>query len=284
VACGAPLGFVLATRGPLAHRVEQGTFNPKVPGSSPGRPTVNDVLVPPGTEEGHDPARLSLWWAPLDISAASRQALTACVSDEERRRAHDYERADDGDRFLVARGWLRHLMGGQLHCDADAVRMETADNGKPMLTCSELRFNASRSADVALYATSWTMEVGIDIESIRSTIDVEGLAARFFTTEEQTALASLGPAPRLIAAFRCWTRKEAYVKGVGTGLTIPINTIDVGVDGDRGATVSDWTVHQVNVAPGFVAAVAGARYDGAVPNVQRIIAPDSGLPPAIIGP
>jgi 4'-phosphopantetheinyl transferase len=244
---------------------------------------VNDAPVPPESAEGHDAARLSLWWAPLDISASWRRVLTGGVSVEEQQRADGYRHPRDRDRFLTARGWLRHLLAGQLHCDPGAVRLETGADGKPMLAGSALRFNASRSADVALYATSWTMEVGVDIEAIRSTVDSEALATRFFTTDEQSALASLPPEQRLKATFWCWTRKEAYVKGVGTGLTIPINTIEVGVDRHRQATVADWTVHQVTVAPRFAAAVAGARYDGAIPDVQPIIAPDSGLPPAIIG-
>jgi 4'-phosphopantetheinyl transferase len=243
---------------------------------------VNDVLVPSGTDEGREPARLSLWWAPLDIPASARRELTDCVSSGERRRADEYDRPGDGDRFLTARGWLRHLLAAQLLCDPGDVRIDTGENGKPVLTGSELKFNASRSAGLALYATSWTTEVGVDIEAIRSTVDVVGIAARFFTTEEQSALASLAPAQRLTATFWCWTRKEAYVKGVGTGLTIPINTIEVGVDSGRQATVSDWTVHQVNVAPGFAAAVAGVRYDGVALDVQRIIARGAGLSPAII--
>jgi 4'-phosphopantetheinyl transferase len=225
-----------------------------------------------------------VWWAPLDISISARRLLTRCVSPEERRRADEYQRSGDRDRFLTARGWLRHLLAAQLHCDPGELSIETGENGKPMLSGSELKFNASRSADLALYATRWTMDVGVDIEAIRPRVDVDGMARTFFTTNEQRALESLAPAQRLIATFRCWTRKEAYVKGVGTGLTIPINTIDVGVDGDRPATVSDWTVHQVNVAPGFAAAVAGDCYDAAAPDVQRIIGPDSGLPPAIIDP
>jgi 4'-phosphopantetheinyl transferase len=162
--------------------------------------------------------------------------------------------------------------------------MVTGDNGKPLLDSSELRFNASRSAGIALYATSWTIQLGVDIEAIRATVDVEGIATRFFSTNEQRALQSLPAAQRLTATFQCWTRKEAYVKGIGTGLTIPINTIEVGVDSDRQATVSDWTVHQVNVAAGFAAAVAGERYGGPVPDVQRINASDGDSSPAIIGP
>jgi 4'-phosphopantetheinyl transferase len=153
-------------------------------------------------------------------------------------------------------------------CPPDDVQMITGEHGKPMLMDGDLRFNASRSGGRALYATSRTTEVGVDIEEIRSTVDVEGMAAMFFSPAERAALASLPPAARPAASFQCWTRKEAYVKGTATGLTVPINTIDVGVVG--ATKVSGWAVHQVDVAPGFAAAVAAQRYDGTVPIVQEI--------------
>ena len=217
------------------------------------------------TGEGHP---LSLWWAPLDLPVETFRRLTACLSEEERHRAAQYRNPVNADSFSAARGWLRHLLGHQLECPPNEVRMITGEHGKPRLVDADLRFNASRSGGTALYVTSPTMEVGVDIEAIRSTVDIEGLTTKFFTPAERAALASLPPAPRLTAAFRCWTRKEAYVKGTAAGLIVPINTIGVGVGGE--AKVSDWAVHQVDVAPGFAAAVAAHRYDGTVPIVQEI--------------
>ena len=279
--------------GPLAHRVEQGTFNPKVPGSSPGRPTerprrshsqsplsgrarpptVTDVPRPSpsdGSDGAPDGDRLALWWAPVDVPASTRQSLAGCLSSAEQRRGETYNRPLDRDRFLAARGWLRRLLAGLLLCDARDIEMVTTANGKPELVDSEVRFNASRSGGIALYATSRMTSVGVDIEKIRPTADVEGIAARFFSPAERRALAALPAASRREAMFHCWTRKEAYVKGIATGLSVPISNIDVGVDGGRPATIADWRVQQVDVSPGFAAAVAAERYDGTAPNVQRI--------------
>ena len=114
----------------------------------------------------------------------------------------------------------------QLRCAPGDVRIVTGDLGKPRLACSDLRFSAARSAGIALYATSWTMEVGVDIEAIRTTADIDGIAARFMSPAEQRALASLPPTQRLAAFFQCWTRKEAYVKGIGTGLSFPLRDVD----------------------------------------------------------
>jgi 4'-phosphopantetheinyl transferase len=236
---------------------------------------VIDVPSSPGADEPDEPDEvgestgLSLWWAPLDLPAPALRRLTACLSTEERARAAGYHRRLDGDRFAAARGWLRRLLGSQSDCPPDEVRMITGEHGKPALVGADLRFNAARSGGKALYATSPTTEVGVDIEEIRATVDVDGMAATFFSPAERAVLASLPTAPRRAAAFRCWTRKEAYVKGTATGLTVPVDTLEVGVGGV--AKVSDWAVHQVDVAPGFVAAVAAHRYAGTAPIVHEIV-------------
>jgi 4'-phosphopantetheinyl transferase len=226
-------------------------------------------------------AHLSLWWAPLDISASALRGLAACLSLEERQRADRFHHPLDRGRFLAARGWLRRLLASQLLCAPGEVRLVTGDCGKPRLTRSDLCFSAARSAGIALYATSWRMEVGVDVEAIRATADIEGIAARFFSRAEQRALASLPPAQRLVAFFQCWTCKEAYVKGIGAGLSFPLRTVDAWVGGGQPAIVSGWSVHQVDVAPGFAAGVAGAGLGEWFPKVpRRLGAPSSdGLAP-----
>ncbi len=228
-----------------------------------------DYSLPAGAAESEADARLSLWWAPLDIPAAALRGLTAFLSPEERRRADRYHRPVDRRRAVAARGWLRHLLARQLLCAPGEVPIITDDLGKPRVAGSDLCFSSARSAGVALYATSRTMEVGVDIESIQATADVDGLAARFFTRAEQRALASLPPAQRLEASFRCWTCKEAFGKGIGTGLDFPLDTIDLWFDDGRSAEVSGWSVHQVAVPAGLAAAVAGADTDGWIPGIPH---------------
>jgi 4'-phosphopantetheinyl transferase len=230
---------------------------------------VIDYPVPAGAAGRNTGARLSLWWAPLDIGASALRGLAAHLSPEERQRGNGYHRPLDRVRFVAARGWLRHLLGRQLGCAPGEVGIVTDDLGKPRIASSGLRFSTARSGGTALYATSWHMEVGVDIESIRATADVEGIAARFFTGAEQRALASLPPGERLDASFRCWTRKEAYGKGIGTGLDFALDTVDVGLDDGRSVEVSGWSVHQVAVARGLAAAVAGADTGGWIPGIPH---------------
>lgn len=222
-----------------------------------------------GTSEWQTGPRLSLWWAPLDISASVLRALAASLSSEERHRADHFRRSLDRARFLAARGWLRHLLANQLGCAPDDVPIRTCSGGKPRLASSDLRFSAARSAAIALYATSWRMEVGVDIEAVQATIDIDGLAARFMSAAEQRALASLPRVRHLGAFFDCWARKEAYVKGIGVGLSFPLRDVDVWDGSGRPTVLSGWSVHQVNVAPGFAAAVAGASHGNWVPGAPH---------------
>ena len=100
-----------------------------------------------GSDESQAGARLSLWWAPLDISTSALRGLAACLSSEERRRADRFHRPLDRGRFLAARGWLRHLLASQLGCAPGDITIVTGDRGKPRLACSDLSFSASRTAE-----------------------------------------------------------------------------------------------------------------------------------------
>lgn len=224
----------------------------------------DEVLLPVG-QGGLTNDAVLLWLAPLDVPASALPGLMACLSPEERRRAAGFARLIDGRRFVACRGWLRHLLASQL-CRAPAeIKMITAEFGKPKLAGTDLSFSAARSASVALYAMSWEMEVGVDIETIRDTINVDGMAARFMSPAERRALAALPPSHRRAAFFDCWTRKEAYGKGLGTGLGFPLRDVDVWAGDRRPANASGWAVHQVDVGPGWAAAVAGDKVGSWVP-------------------
>ncbi len=204
---------------------------------------------------------LSLWWAALDGSDAASivPQLTGLLSPDEQQRAERLARPLDRERFRLARGWLRRMLAAELGCSPREVTLSYDEGGKPRVAGSALHFSAARSAGIALFATSWRMEVGVDVEAIQSPVDVDGIARRFFTAPEREALAALAPERRQRAVYECWTRKEAYVKGIGAGLSFPLSEVDVWPGDKRPATVGPWSIHPVYVAPGFVAAVAGAE-------------------------
>src|SRR5579863_2448554 len=121
------------------------------------RPSFNRVSHPAGCARPVAPADCgpTLAWARLDVGASELERLTACLSAQERDRGARFHRSLDGRRFLAARGWLRHLLAGELGCSPADAPIVQGVGGKPRLMGCDLRFNASRSAGTALYATSW---------------------------------------------------------------------------------------------------------------------------------
>jgi 4'-phosphopantetheinyl transferase len=238
---------------------------------------LEPLSVAPGiVDESKSGDRLSLWWVRLDGPSSVLRELTESLSAEERGRADRLERELERDRFLAARGWLRRLLARELGCAPAEVTIVADEGGKPRVADAPLRFSAARSEGLALYATSWHTEVGVDVEAIRTPVDVEGIAARFFSPGERRALEMLPAERRVTAAFHCWTRKEAFVKGIGAGVSFPLAGVDVWAGDGRPVTVSGWSIQQVDVAAGFAAAVAGADLGDWVPALPRRL--DRGSP------
>ena len=224
--------------------------------------SILDLAVAPGP-------RVRVWWAPLDLRGPALRSVASCLSAEEQRHACRFHRTRDRARFEAARGWRRRLLARELGCAAADVSIVTDAGGKPRVADCDLHFSAARSGALAVYATSWDMDVGVDVEEIRPVDELRGIAARFFTRAEQHDVVSLPPAERLAALFDCWTRKEAYVKGTGAGLTFPIDTADVWRDGGHAVRVSGWSIHRVDLTAGYAAAVAGDDAGGWFPSAPR---------------
>ena len=187
--------------------------------------------------------------------------LGLLLSDAERARACRFASDRDARRFVVARARLRQLLGRRLAVAAGSVELARGAHGKPRLARDRdatLRFNASRSGDVAVYAFASGREVGVDVESIRANPDAEGIVARWFTPREQAAYRALDHTRKPLAFLACWTRKEAVVKALGEGLSCPLDRVEAGLaaGGPVRAGGHSWSVKTFFPAPGYVAAVA----------------------------
>ena len=158
---------------------------------------------------------------------------------------------------------LAHYLG----CPPNEIEFIYGPKGKPELRdSSRIRFNASHSGQIALYAFTLGCELGVDVEELRELDDAESIAVRFFSIGEVSELLSLKPEDRGLAFFHCWTRKEAYVKAIGDGLAIPLDRFQVTLLPGAPArfvqiardmeTASDWTLHHLEPAPGYVGALA----------------------------
>jgi 4'-phosphopantetheinyl transferase len=191
------------------------------------------------------------------------------LSEEEQNRAGRFRFDDLKRRYILSRGALRALLGYYTGRPRKDVALSYGPKGKPFLPDhAKLQFNTSHSADLALYAFTYGSELGVDIEQIRPLAGLESVASRFFSTREISDLLSLPPESRMPAFFRCWTRKEAYIKAIGDGLSMNLDAFQVTLlpqDPPRLASAKNtqddwaWILHHLDPAPGYVGALA---YEG----------------------
>lgn len=209
-----------------------------------------------------------VWRSRLDRDSAEVWSLTELLSPEERERASRYHFEKDRTRFVVARGMLRATLGRYLDIPSWLLRFTHNRYGKPELSdeaaVGRLRFNVSHSHDLALFAFASGREVGVDIEQIRADFAGMEVAERFFSPAEVTALKALPPEARVRSFFDCWTRKEAYIKARGEGLSHPLHRFTVSLG--SGALISlstedeqgaqRWSLMELFPAEGYCAALA----------------------------
>ncbi|MFN0218781.1 MAG: 4'-phosphopantetheinyl transferase family protein [Hyphomicrobium sp.] len=205
----------------------------------------------------------------LAVSEAQYEGFWPLLSDAERVRSKNFVNAAHGRAFAVTRGTLRRLLAERLQVDPAELDIEETANGKPMLgepwAALGLHFNLSHSGDLAVFAFARRSEIGIDIEVLRDLPDAVALAKRFFSPAETAALSALGAEDRQRAFFACWTRKEAFVKALGLGLTFPFREFSVTTNPEGDATLtalpasagklSDWTMIGFQPRPNYLGAV-----------------------------
>jgi 4'-phosphopantetheinyl transferase len=216
-----------------------------------------------------DDDEVHVWRCNLDQSMSVRQGLIDTLAEDERARAARFHFDEDRNHFIVARGTLRAMLGYYLNLNPASLRFCYGEYGKPMLAKElggeSLRFNLSHSDGLALFAVTRGREIGIDLERIRPGLSDERIAERFFSTGEVRALRELPHHLQDEAFFNCWTRKEAYIKARGEGLSIPLSEFEVSLaPGESAALLSTkrdpreaarWSIRELFPAPGFVAAV-----------------------------
>lgn len=166
-----------------------------------------------------------LWRFSLLADAAAEAAGTALLAPDERERAQRFHFPEHRRRFVIARSTLRTLLGEYLGVDPAEVCFRYGAQGKPSLDLPgipDLRFNLSHSGDQALCGVVWGADVGVDVETLAERSNAESLARRFFHPLECEALSRREGAALQTAFYQLWTLKEAYIKAVGGGLSIPL--------------------------------------------------------------
>jgi 4'-phosphopantetheinyl transferase len=211
-----------------------------------------------------------VWRASLQASPSRLAALHAILADDERQRAARFHADRDRHHYIVARGVLRTLLGHYVQRPPQVLRFSYNAYGKPALEDphgrAPLCFNLSHSHNLVLYGVADGRDLGIDIEYIRPDFARAQIAAQFFSPRENAELRALTPAQHTIGFFNCWTRKEAYIKARGQGLSLPLDQFDVSLmtnepaallqTRDLPAEAARWSLRELHPGPGYVAALA----------------------------
>jgi 4'-phosphopantetheinyl transferase len=170
---------------------------------------------------------VDVFWADLDAAARGLPRWIDLLDGNETARAARFRFERDRHRYIACHGILRVLLARHIDRAPADLRFDVTGHGKPMLRDSALRFNISHSHQFALFAISRDVTVGCDIELQDERFLAENIPEHFFSPAEIAELNALPQADRLAAFFAGWTRKEAYIKARGLGLSLPLNSFDV---------------------------------------------------------
>lgn len=225
----------------------------------------NSSAPPPLT-----PGVVHVWSLPLDLTTNKIDVLTGNLDGDELTRAARFKFDRHRRRFIACRGQVRRILASYLGTEALRFGFQYGPQGKPALagpwSDSRLEFNVSHSHELALCAVTLGRELGVDVEHLRTPYNFEGIASQFFAAEEVAVLRGLSDQARLDAFFACWTRKEAVLKAVGAGLSIPLNQVVVSLAPEQPAAVvkfddasgksSAWWMQNLEPSPGYIGAIA----------------------------
>ena len=190
-----------------------------------------------GKSEPSRAAKFTSGGRSFSVDQSLLQHLESTLAEDEKARAARFIFDRDRDHFIAARGILRDLLSRYVECPAGTIKFAYGPQGKPALadpgSKSSVRFNLSHSHGLAVIAVGAGREVGIDVELLRPEFAGEDIAKRYFSAREVRELAQLPVGSRTEAFFRCWTRKEAYIKARGEGLHVPLDSFSVSLSPDR---------------------------------------------------
>jgi 4'-phosphopantetheinyl transferase len=208
-----------------------------------------------------------VWSIPTEASSAVIAELWPILASDEQERARRFHFKHLQRSFVLARGALRLLLGCYLNASPASVQFRYSSKGKPSLgEPARLKFNASHSVGLAMFAFTLDCDLGVDIEHFRPMQERQNIANLFFCSEEATELMALPPEQRDRAFFLCWTRKEAYIKAIGEGLSMPLDGFQVTLQPDEPArfvhlahdfkAAKAWTLHDLKLDASYIAALA----------------------------
>lgn len=217
-----------------------------------------------------------VWRINLDVSPKQVQTYHDTLSPDERSTAARFYFEKDRDQYIVARGVLRTILSRYLDIAPDEIQFSYGTHGKPTLTNSLgeeiVNFNVSHSNNLALVGVTRGRQLGIDLEYIQKDFACEEIAKRVFSSQEIATLNDLPGDLKHEAFFNCWTRKEAYIKARGLGLSYPLNQFEVSLipgepaqlihmNGDDLFETSRWSLQELELGSKYAGALAVEGHD-----------------------
>lgn len=201
---------------------------------------------------------VAIWRLSLGADASLRTRCLGMLSESEKRRAARFRSAEAGSRFVVAHGYLRQILAGYAGVDPGDLCFNVSEYGKPSLMIggkgAGIRFNLAHSEDSALVAVTEGREIGVDIESVRRFDDLPLVARRCFSPREIELLGTCGEDHYAGMFYTIWTRKEAYIKARGEGMSLELTGIDVtDLSSPPGST---WHIRDLGMYRGCMCALA----------------------------
>lgn len=223
-----------------------------------------------GDDEAH------VWRTDLELNESLQNSFLKLLSPEEKERAQKFRFAHDRRNFIIARGILRSLISNYLQISPTAISFHYSKFGKPSIANHySLQFNISHSQNVVLFAFTKKFIVGVDVECINPNIEIKDIARNFFSKNEIVNLLQLPEQEQALGFFNCWTRKEAFIKAVGEGLSFPLDKFEVSLEPNTPArllatdwdpkAVAQWSMFSMSPAKDFVGSLV---IEGAIEKVK----------------
>jgi 4'-phosphopantetheinyl transferase len=210
-----------------------------------------------------------VWQIHLVVEDGDLERCRLCLSKDELDRARRFHFDRDRNRFIVARSSMKNILARYINAAPLELVFSYTAQGKPELALPaigrQIGFNLSHSGDYALLAVARNISLGIDIEAVNPRFTGDEIAERFFSESEVDVLRAMSPEERVTGFFSCWTRKEAYIKALGKGLSLPLDSFDVAfgpgmkpallrVDG-YAQELARWSMYDIPVPAGYAGAL-----------------------------
>ena len=215
------------------------------------------------------PGRIHVWSVSLDGPKQRMDENASLLSPDEAERARRFSHPEHRGRWVLGRATLRAILARYTKEAPEEIRFRYDKGGKPRLaspaSTPEVHFNLSHSGALMVLGVTHVGPIGVDVEQLQELPDRDGLMARFFSAAEQRAIRELPRSHRTEAFYSCWTRKEAYLKALGLGLSGSLDAFDVSVAPESARVLAvrghvekarGWSMFDLQARSGYAGALA----------------------------